>query len=432
MIGSIAGLLLGIYITYSTLEHSIPSDISTLGKLLVIFPTGLILVYVLAYSWMLIPLQRAEHHTTPRLLEMFKKDPRLGFIHLGLTVLPLTAIAIGLDVTILHVISSAYLVGFWFLLVGVCVDLLIEFLRRILGYLNPFAATKLFREAAVRSIQNNKENDLYDWIDALSEVGNRALDQGGSSLCIEATNELSETLKVFLATSKGIGHIDQEQLSSPSAIDDKITFTLFYLFQRLEVIFNHALEKKSEPACSNVLSVLGKLTIESAKYDMSLASFPLQYIGKLSLQAHQQKLQDIGLKATCLYIEVAKALLTEVNISYQELQEPFFIMIHHMDALAKESFKQNKEIPIRALTQPFYDLKALFSEAPASTHQDAPVIIADIDRVIAEFDALELVLRTIPPLSSFTGDVKAEEDVSLPLPQPLPKPEPEPKPEQSA
>lgn len=406
MIGTFVGLILGILASSSALGRETLPDLRSISSFLTAFPAAILLVYVLAHSWALAPLQKAEQNSTPRILDMFNRDPLLGFNRLGIIALSFFALVLGLDADSIHFIPSTYLLGVWLLIMGVSVDLLIQFLRRILNYLNPFMALQLFRQAAKRSIQNDKEADLCEWIDALAEAGSRALDKGGSSLCIEALDELHEVTRLFLEASKSIGHESQDNESSAMGVKDKITFTLFYLFQRLEMLFNKALEKKLEPVCSAVLTVFGKVTIDAAKYDITLASFPLQYMGKLSFEAHQQKLQDIGLKTTCLYIEIAKALLTEIDITYAELQEPFFTIIHHMDDIAKEAFKQNKEIPIKALTQPFRDLRGLFAEGKPATHQDGPAIIADIDRVIAEFDALELVLRSIPPISTFTGSAQ--------------------------
>lgn len=424
MIGSMVGLILGILISLSAIEKADAPNVGDLGALLTAFPAAVLIIYVLIQTWMLIPLQKAEQNTTPRILEMFKRDPFLGFNHLGLIVLPFFAIVLGLDAKSTHFIKPAYLLGVWLFLMGASIDLLILFIRRILSYLNPFTVVQLFRQAAKRSVQNDKEADLCEWIDALAEVGSRALDRGGTSLCNETLNELHEVTRVFLEASKSISHPTEDKQSLALGIRDKVTFTLFYLFQRLEMIYNKALEKNIEPVCSSVLTTFGKITIDAAKYDISLAAFPLQYIGKLAMEGHTKKLQDIGLKASCLYLELARSLLTEIDISYLELQEPFFTIIHHLNELAKESFKQNKDIPIKALNQPFYDLKALFKEGPASTHQDAPAIIADADRVIAEFDALEMVLRTIPPLPTF-GNSPIEPPISEPLKDEPTKGEPE-------
>ena len=421
MIGSLVGLILGILVTTSALNNEVLPDLQVITTFLAAFPAAIIFAYILVHSWVLIPLQKAEQNNTPRILDMFNKDPLLGFNHLGIIVLPFFSLVIGISANSIHFIPPAYLLGVWLFLMGASVDLLIQFLRRILNYLNPFMVTKLFRQAANRSIRNDKEADLCEWIDALAEVGSRALNKGGLSLCNESLNELREVTRLFLDASKIIGHESQDKQSIALGIKDKVTFTLFYLFQRLEMLFNKALEKRLEPVCSSVLTVFGKVAIDAAKCDITLSSFPLQYIGKLGFDAHQQKLQDIGLKTTCLYIEIAKALLTEIDITYAELQEPFFTIIHHMDDIAKETFKQNKEIPIKALTQPFRDLRTLFSEGKPAAHQDAPMIIADIDRVIVEFDALEMVLRTIPPISTLTGS--SQQDVTLPDPTP-PPPEP--------
>lgn len=421
MVGTVIGLVIGALVTVISLEKGTLSDLHPVSTLLLFFPAALICIYFLMYSWALPPLQKAEQDSSPRILEMFKKDPLLGFTHLGLILIPLAALTLGVDIAGIHFIPPAYALGMWVALIGASLDLLIQFIKRILSYLNPFAVAQLFRQAANRSIQNDKEAELCEWIDALSEVGSRALDKGGSTLCNEVLNELYEIARLFLGASKSIGHVSEDKESAELGIKDKITFTLFYLFQRLELLFNKGLEKKLETVCSSVLTVFGKITIEAAKFDMSLASFPLQYIGKLSLEGQQQKLQDIGVKATCLYIELSKSLVNEIDITYLELQEPFFTLIHNMDQLAKEAFKQNKEIPIKVLIQPFRDLKTIFSEGKVAAHQDTPVILSDIDRVIAEFDALEMVLRTIPPISSLTRP-SLEEEV---LPEPEQKFQPD-------
>lgn len=409
MIGSFAGIVLSVLLAFTTIEKGALPDLQGASLLLMGIPAAIIFAYVLIYSLALAPLHKAEQNTTPRLLDMFKQDPLLGFNHLGLIALPLFAFTLGLDANALHFTPAIYILGGWFILVGASLDLLVQFLRRILSYLNPFTVTRLFQQAAKRSIQNDREADLCEWIDALAEVAGRSLDKNGGSLCNQALNELYEIIRLFLEASKSIGHPDTDKQSLELGIKDKVTFTLFYLFDRLDMLFLRALKKRQEPVCSNILTVFGKITIEAAKYDMSLASFPLQYIGKLGFNAHQTQLQSLGLKTTCLYLELARALLNEIDITYLELQEPFFTLIHHMDEIAKESFKQNKNTPIKALVQPFQDLKHLFAQGKAASHQDTPKIVADIDRVIAEFDALALVLMTIPTIPELNQPETAPE-----------------------
>lgn len=408
MVGSVIGLILGLFTVFSSVDPSIAANHS-FGILLTTFPFGILLIYAHLYGSLLPSLQKAEQNSTPRILELFKMDPYLGFYHLGLLLFPLSALALGFDAMILYSISFKYLLAIWFLFIGVSLDLLFLFQRRILSYLNPYMVVQLFRLAAKRSIQNDKEADLCEWLDALGDIENRSIDKGGSSLCNEALNEQHTIIRAFLEASKSLSHVTLNKQAKSFGAKDRVTFTLFYLFQRLEMIFDKALERRNEPICSNVLTVFGKITIDAAKYDISLASYPLQYIGKLSVKAHQQRLQDIGLKAVCLYLELAKAILTELDITYMELQEPFFTMIHHLDELTKETFKQNKDMPIKALKSPFYDLRQMFMEGKAATQQDSSIIIADIDRVIAEFDALEIVLKTIPPLPSFSEGMNEKE-----------------------
>ena len=56
--------------------------------------------------------------------------------------------------------------------------------------------------------------------------------------------------------------------------------------------------------------------------------------------------------------------------------------------------------------QPFKDLRALFQSEKAKDHQDTPVILQNIDRVLGEFEALQMVMSTIPPIPNIS-----EEDI---------------------
>ena len=253
-------------------------------------------------------------------------------------------------------------------------------------------------QAAKSSIQNDRETELCDWIDAISEVTGKAIDRSSTSLANEGINELQLIAKNFLVSEKSFSHPIQNAESKKMGISDKISYTLFYLFQRFELINAKAIEKKLEPVCSNLISALGKITVYSAKFDISLVSFPVLYLGKFATQAQKNNLPEVGVKATLTLLEVAKTLINETDSAYLVIKDAYSSIITQMHEIAKEAFRQDRNTRIGLLTQPFRDLKELVTTGKIANHPDTTEIVSKIDNVLAEFDALEMVLKAIPPI----------------------------------
>jgi hypothetical protein len=153
---------------------------------------------------------------------------------------------------------------------------------------------------------------------------------------------------------------------------------------------------------------MSKMVVYSAKYDMTMTSHPLYFINKFIKEAQNAHMPDISIKVSLALVEVARVIGTELDITYVNIQETFFSIISQLEEIAKESFRHDKSTSIKILKQPFRDLKELFNTEKLAKHQDAPVIVADIDRVLGEFDALELVMKTIPPIPSFDNESSTE------------------------
>jgi len=209
---------------------------------------------------------------------------------------------------------------------------------------------------------------------------------------------VGELAKTFLQSSKSISHHEQDAQMEEFGITDKVSFTLLYLFQRVELTYYKAVEKKIEPTCSHILNVLGKIVVYAAQYDLSMASYPLHTIGKLAKHAQENGLPGIGDIATCTLLEVGNMIVTQVDVTYGNLKDPFFSLTAQLDLIAKEMFRQNKGINFKILTQPFHDLKKIVTSEKVASHQDIPIILQDIDRVIGEYATLEQVMKTLPPI----------------------------------
>ncbi len=362
-------------------------------------------ILVLIMSWS--PLQKIEQNLTPRLIDLFRNDKRIYYFSIWLFLFPVLTLLISTELYYFQYFRPVFSIALWAILFGVSLDVLINLLRSVLGYLNPFAIVDDFTSQAIESIQKEADVDLLHWIDALTEIGVKAVTRTLPSLAKQSIDDLHEICHTYLESAKSIAHHTSEEKADDLSGTDKVSYTLFYLFQRLELIYEKALDQRMEPICSNLITTLGKITIDSARFDISLTSYPIHYIGKFSGKAQDEDLDEVTEKATCTLLEVGRIIINEVDVRYLDIKEPFFNIIQHMEEFAKYTFSQDKSINISILTQPFHELKGFFGSDKLATHQDTPTIIADINRVINQFDQLELVMKTIPK-------IQLDEDEDIP------------------
>lgn len=403
MIGTIISLLIAIFIWFD--PYSSVITISVAGIETYMIAVAVIFLFIVPVGIMLAlwPLQKAEQNSTPHILEMFPKDR-----HIALTSAYLVAFSL---VTFLIVpffkvqeINKIWLPVLWVILLGIAIDAARYFSRRIMSYLNPFAVVGMFGNNAKKSIRDNREIDLCHWIDGLSEIAIKGIQRQSTSVSHEALAEEQNIARIFFEASKIISSPEQDAQTKALGITDKVSYVMFYLYQRFDVVFDKALKNKLEMTCSHIITLLGKISIDAGKYDISMASAPLRFIGKFARKSQDEGFEETAMTASCVLFEVAKALLTEIDITYYEIVDPFLSIVNGMEQLAEGAFQRNKNINLGLLIQPFKDLRALFEEGKAKEHQDTPVIVQNIDRVIGEFEALQMVMTTIPKIPEVATD----------------------------
>jgi hypothetical protein len=364
--------------------------IASVFSFLFLLPLGLM------FSWL--PLQKGEQNSTPHILEMFHRDKHVLMASGWLVAFSLATFVFASDILYPSISQKPWFFPVWIILLGVSVDVLVNFVRRVFCYLNPFCVVKLFAKEARQCISNNKELDLCTWIDALAEVSIKGLQKQSTAVCHEALAEQQNLIRLFLSASKSIAHPEQDAQTKILGIQDKVSYTLFYVYQRLDIIFEKALKNHLEPTCSQIITLLGKIAIDAAKYDMSLASAPLRFIGKFAKRAQDQGFEETVMTASCVFSEVAKTIVTEIDLTYYEIKDAFLSIINGMEVLSKDAFKRDKTTNISLLMQPFKELRVLFDSEKMKNHQDTPVIVQNIDRVLGEYEALLIVMHTIPPI----------------------------------
>lgn len=395
MYGTLFSILIALFVLFY------PSDVipgeSMMGITLIIVASLFVIMQGFSFAMAWWPLQKAERDFTPRILQLFKKDRHIRLINFWLLFFPLISYAIAVDLIFLNLFPKKTLLAFWVVLLGISVDAVHHFFRRILDYLNPFAVTELISAQATESVQHEMPMELCQWFDALTEVAIKAIERTSSSLANHAINTIPGIVNNYLKSIKTIAHPSQ---------GEKVNYTMFYLFQRLEIVNQHAIEHHLVPVCTNLINAVGRIIFRAAEFDLSVIDHPLQSIEHFAIHAQDEHMTEVAEQAIYTLVEVARTILKDIDVTYLELKEPFLSLISVLEEITKEEFRQDKSINIKILKHPFEELKEMISQLP--DHQDTKVIINDIDRVLAEFTELDLIMRTVPPLS----DVTEEEEES--------------------
>ena len=395
MVGSIISIIIAALLWKLPLPET--ADPYTVALLMTALTIPALIVFPFVWLWVWFPMQKAEENTTPHIVQLFHKDKLIIFTKVMMIAFPLITFAFLYEILFQHTIGKTWIVMVWVILWGASTDSMFRFIRRVTGYLDPFVVVGLFTEQAKLAIENNQESDLCSWIDALCDVAIKGIQRHNTSISVQALDEEQEIASYYLNASKSIAHPEQDAKSEALGISDKVNFTMFYIYQRLEMIFDHALDNKLDMLCNSFMADIGKIIINAAKYDITMALPPIHLLNRTARKAQNAGFENVSLTASCTSLEVAKGIVNDIDVRYYKLTETFLVLINGMETLAKTSFQRDKATNLDALVQPFFEMKVLFNDPKVRDHQDTPAIVATLDRIIGEFEALRQVLTTMPP-----------------------------------
>jgi hypothetical protein len=364
--------------------------------------TSVFLATIFLNTYILSPIQSMEQNLIPNLTELVRHDKPL---RIGRLILLIFVLVSFLCVAIVSRIEDVkyqdwFFLG-WLIFFGVTLDVFRDCWNRLVNILNPSFLVNAFSNGAMHAIQNDQNAQLLQNLDSLAEIGVRSVEKSKLALCTQTLQSFPPIIKTFLESSKSISSISRDIKEQQLGGGDIQSFMVFYLLQRLELINDKALRDRQETVCRQMIMTLGKMITSCAKFDLSMVAFPTHFLTKFGLKAQQHHFDEVTVLTTSTLLEVAKTILTDIDVTYAELIEPFRSIINGLDAIAKASFRKHKDTSIKVLIQPFLDLKKLFQTEKMANHRDTPEILKEIDRVIEEFSVLEQVLQTLPPLPGF-------------------------------
>lgn len=406
MFGTVLSLLIGAFFLFYPPITTIVANELVLTVIIIVAASLFVVAFALVQTLSWSPLQKVEQNLTPRLLDLYCSDRHFKFYNLWFTFFPLASFTLAATSFSFDLSIEGGTLAIWIVMLGVSFDLFIHYCKRVISYLNPFTILHHLSGKAIEAVQNEDQKALCHWIEAQGEIGSKAVDRFLPTLCGRVIDDMYTLIKQYLSSAKSISHHyekkDQDHI-------DQVSYTLFYLFQQLEQIHERALDKRLETISSQLVTTLGKIAIAAAKYDLTMAGYPLHYIGKFAEKNESRGSGDVGEKATCTLVEVAKEIIRDVDIRYQALKDPFLILLSQLDALAKERFRKDKSMNIALLKQPFEEIRELFSpeNQKAYEHQDRALIVSQINTIINRFDQLEMVLKTVPSIPGIKQEREA-------------------------
>lgn len=380
-------------------EGNLIATLIAIGGGLILFLTAFFNIAILN------PLERIEQKLVPNLLETFRRNTPLQIERSLLFIFPVASLFLAALILIPSIPHKIWFFLGWIILFGLAIDLLRLSWKKAVNFLNPTYLVKQLEHDALHAIRSENDDLLWSSIDSIAEVCLRSIENSRIALSTQALQTYPPIYKTFFESSKSISRVNRDAKVEKETGLDEASYTVYYLLQRLELINDRALQNRLETVIRQLITTLGKIIIYAAEYDVSMVSFPTHFLTKFGLKAQQHHFDEVAVLATGTLTEIAKTILTEIDVTYAELQEPFRALISGLDALAKGTFTKRKDTSINILTEPFLQIKTLLQTEKMAQQRDTPVILNEVNRVLDEWETLNKVMKGIPPIPELTDVV---------------------------
>lgn len=272
---------------------------------------------------------------------------------------------------------------------GVCIAILSlwAMAQHYSTWVNPYTLLDKVSKKAYQAIEEKNLSLICDGIEHLQEFADKGIDHESLSLVSAALDKELEVGKKFLSESN--------TLDLP-----QIGYVIQFLFERLKGLSVKGLNEKRETICVKINTILGKLALHALKTHPHFTASALALSGKLAEESVRAGYRDVGIKTGLMLIELSRSIAEEGDVEEKELQEALLEIVKNLEEISKELYKQNKNTPLEIIKEPLLQLKLVLVGSKNNNHPAVALAIADIDRVLSEYQELELILRTIPPITS--------------------------------
>ena len=342
-----------------------------------------------------------EQKLTPNLMQLVLHDLPLRIGRLYLFLFTLISYLFAATIVKTKTFDHDLFFFIWLIAFAIAIDILRDSWRRILNFLTPSYVVSCILRKGEQAIRNDQKKDFLNDLNDLAEIAIHSIEKSKLALSTQTLQTFPFLLNIFFDSAKSISHISRaiKDKESPPK-EDAASFVVFYLLQRLELINDKALKERQETVCHQMIMTLGKIIMHSAQFDLSMVSFPTHFLTKFGLKAQQHYFEEVTELTTSTLLEIGRTITTAIDLTYAELKEPFQSIINGLTAIARSTFKKEKNTNLKGLMQPLVDLKGLFQTEKLINHRDTPSIVQQINNVLDEFSVVEQMMQSIPTIST--------------------------------
>ncbi len=250
---------------------------------------------------------------------------------------------------------------------------------------DPFHLLAGYQNEAKKCIFRQNEPELCDWIEAIHEINTKAVRKSNVSLASAGVDAQLMIGKQFLSAS--------------DALDSaRVGYVIYFLYERLKGLFELGLREHLDSLCVQVNTTLGKLALHAMGTRPQFAGAALVIAGNLAEKAVKGDAKDVAIKTSLMLIELCHTAANEAPLDDKDLGDALVEVVKTLETISKELYRQDKGIPLEVIRAPFLQLKTALTESPSVNHPTIVLTLHEVDRVLAEYQELELILKTIPPI----------------------------------
>lgn len=265
---------------------------------------------------------------------------------------------------------------------GAIFTALFRYSQLLSSYLDPYLAVVHLVHAAQKNAAPKKAQEFCHWLAALCEILIRAVSNNQVALASCALQQLNAAMTSFFFPK--------------ASADESQCYVLFFGLDRLDYAHSIAVERHFEAFSSELVTALGKLTLCIGKNFTELSPHVIQFIGQWAVRAQMAAMASIGVKSSCLLLEMAREFIETFWQDPAKLTQPLSAIATQMANIARARFRCDKSISIATITAPLNDLQQLITQKfPTHTEATAAVTLV-ITNALEEFSALQAALRTLP------------------------------------
>ncbi|MBS0634845.1 MAG: hypothetical protein JSR37_05225 [Verrucomicrobia bacterium] len=352
------------------------------GNLLLLFVAFLALI--VAHK----SVMRAETKVMGSAQALFIKDRKIPFLFAALFALLLISF-----------IAPAYVAVVAF---GIGFDLLYALIKRLFS----FTQMPFLIDMAAHDLEKSEESKVYEYLEVVVDATAKAINKG-------QTFRASTSLKAIQTLIEGyVRQVAQAGMRNPGqngglTFLDKVNSLAIFVSERLLWLFERAIKAGMQPACENIISELGRMSVFFARYNADVAAIPVAFLDKCAAVAKTHEQTDLLIRIALTLSETTKQLLAYSKEKNESFRDLIMTSLVTLEQNVKTIWRQNREANVVLLMQPFAEIGEFIGSDQMKTFPDRDEVIKQIRRVLTEFQALQVVTKNVETMAPHVGEDSA-------------------------